>query len=377
MADVIEINDIEALDDYREAWHRLLPGTPHASFFHTLEWLETYWKHLRRDQALKVLVVKSGERVIGIVPLVVRRETYRLATVRVLTYPLDNCGTWYGPIGPMPGTTMLAAMQYIREAPRDWDMIELRWCGASNGSLDKSSRAMRVAGLLTAKQSHQSTSIVELDGNWEGYLASRSHNHRHRIRSVLRRGFENGDIRYFRHRPAAESSGDGDPRWDVYDDCEAVACASWQATANVGNTLSHDETRSFYRDAHAAAARLGMIDVNVVYVGERPVSFIYNYHYAGCVSGIRTGFDPAFDGMGSTVVLKTLEDSCRLGDTMFDFGPGEWEYKRRLRTRVESSYRLTYMPLISWRSQAVHLTRWAKSRIGSSGETMPLKAVPA
>ena len=67
-------------------------------------------------------------------------------------------------------------------------------------------------------------------------------------------------------------------------------------------------------------------------------------------------------------MLKTIEDSCRRGDRMIDFGPGEREHKRRLRTRTESTYRLTYTPIDSWRSQAVRLTRWAKGRLARKAE---------
>ena len=54
-------------------------------------------------------------------------------------------------------------------------------------------------------------------------------------------------------------------------------------------------------------------------------------------------------------MLRSIEDSCRRGDRTIDFGPGEREHKRRLRTRTESTYRLTYTPIDSWRSQAVRL----------------------
>jgi hypothetical protein len=74
------------------------------------------------------------------------------------------------------------------------------------------------------------------------------------------------------------------------------------------------------------------------------------------------GYDPAVaeKGLGSSLVLKFVQDSIERGDSMIDFGPGEREHKRRLRNRTESTYQLTYTPIDSWRSQAVRLTRWAK-----------------
>ena len=66
-----------------------------------------------------------------------------------------------------------------------------------------------------------------------------------------------GRAEYVRHRPLPASEGDGDPRWDLYAMCEAVAQASWQSHVTNGNTLTHERVREYFRDAHDAAARLG------------------------------------------------------------------------------------------------------------------------
>jgi CelD/BcsL family acetyltransferase involved in cellulose biosynthesis len=167
-----------------------------------------------------------------------------------------------------------------------------------------------------------------------------------------------------RHRPGPAREGDGDPRWDLYEMCETAALASWQGSATNGNTITHDRVRDYCRDAHATAARLGMVDLNVLSLADRPVAFLYNYHYQGRITALRTGYDASagHDGVGSALILKSIEDSIARGDESIDFGPGEREHKRRLRTRMETSYRLNYTPLGSLRSQAVNWSRWAKKR---------------
>jgi CelD/BcsL family acetyltransferase involved in cellulose biosynthesis len=144
--------------------------------------------------------------------------------------------------------------------------------------------------------------------------------------------------------------------------CEMTAAASWQSDVTNGNTLSHERVRGFYRDAHAAAARLGMVDVNVLLFEGRPAAFLYGYHCNGQVFLMRTGFDPAFGehAFGAALALRSIQDSIIRGDQLIDFGQGEREHKRRLRTRTESTYRLTYTPINSWRSQTVRWTRWAR-----------------
>ena len=79
-----------------------------GSFFQSLDWLRVYWRHFGAGQQLRVLVVTSCGEPMGIVPLVVRRETTRVGEVRVLTYPLDDWGTYFGPIGSRRRTILRA-----------------------------------------------------------------------------------------------------------------------------------------------------------------------------------------------------------------------------------------------------------------------------
>jgi CelD/BcsL family acetyltransferase involved in cellulose biosynthesis len=362
MVEVVEINDVEELSGYRMLWNSFFAATPNASFFHTIDWLETCWRHFGQDQKLRALIPHAAGEPLGILPLCVRREKHRLSTIRVLTYPLDNWGTWFGPIGPNPAATMMAAMQHIRRSRRDWDMLELRWVAADDTEGGRSARALRIAGMLSDKQEYQETSLIDLPSEWDAYLASKSHSLRRHYRHVLRELFDSGRAKFVRHRPLPATEGDGDPGWNYYDMCEAVARASWQAAVTHGNTLTHDRVREFFRDAHTAASRLGMADINVLKVDGQPAAFLYGYHCRGQVTALRTGFDPATSGVGSALMFQVLKDCCQRGDHLFDFGSGEREHKRRLRTRTELTYRLTYTPIDSWRSQTVRLTRWAKNR---------------
>ncbi|MGQ9504850.1 MAG: hypothetical protein ACUVQR_08065, partial [Thermogutta sp.] len=84
--------------------------------------------------------------------LVVKRESSRLGTLRVLTYPLDNWGDFYGPIGPNPTATLLTALRYIAEGERDWNAVDLRWVDRERCDHDRTPAAMRQVGLKPAVQ---------------------------------------------------------------------------------------------------------------------------------------------------------------------------------------------------------------------------------
>lgn len=371
MAEVIEVNDIEELASYRLAANKLLADTPRASFFHSIDWLEAYWRHYGEGQRLRALVVRAAGQTIGIVPLVVRTRASRIGPVRVLTYPLDQWGCWYGPLGANQAATLALALRHIEHTPRDWDLVELPWVDHERSDRGRTLQAMKGLGWRAAAEPMQAVSHIDFSGGpgfsgrHEAYIASRSSKHRHEVRRACRRVHEAGRVEFIRHRPAPLRDGDGDPRWDLYDACEQVAAKSWQAGSTTGTTLTHASCRPFLRDAHAAAARNGAADLCLLKLDGTPVAFAYNYHRDGRLFGLRMGFDQSASlpsGLGKTLTDHLIEDSFRRGDRLFELGEGDEPYKHALRTGVATPWRLMHAPVSAWRGKAVVIRRRWRQR---------------
>jgi CelD/BcsL family acetyltransferase involved in cellulose biosynthesis len=369
MIDVVQLTDIDALEDYRLAWEFLLEQTASASFFQALDWLECYWKHYGADQTLRVLVVKDDHRPLGILPLVIRREFSRIGSLRVLTYPLHDWGSFYGPIGPHPTATLMAGLRHIAlssvRGRRDWDLLDLRWIDLVGGDRGRTQRAMEQAGFPPLKQKWDETSVIDLAVGWQGYWSSRDKKFRKNIERCERRLAEQGAIEFVRHRPCPLRCGGGDPRWDLYDECLSIAQRSWQGDSEDGTTLSHSQVRSFLRDAHEAAAKCGAADLNMLLISGKPVAYAYNYVYQGRVYGLRKGYDSEYRAQRPGLVLQKmmLEDGARLGDRSYDLGVGSSESKTSWQTGVSASYRYTYFPLTPVRAQLLRLNRLVRRRL--------------
>jgi CelD/BcsL family acetyltransferase involved in cellulose biosynthesis len=338
-----EINDPAGLAALAPLWRTLLAQTPGASFFHSLDWLATYWKHFGGGQRLRVLVVDDGGAV-GILPLVVRRVRRRLGIVRVLTYPLDDWGSFYGPLGGDPVGTLAGGLSHVLRAPRDWHVIELPWVDALASDGGATRAAFDRIGLETCRERRQTSAIINLAqlGSWDSYWGTRQSRWRNNVRRSEKKLACRGKVTYVRHRPGAS----GDPRWDWYDACETIARASWQAGSQSGTTLVHDSVRAFLRDCHGTAAAAGALDLNLLLLDDRPVAFNYAYHYGGHVYGLRTGYDAraAAEGAGSVLQARMIADSFARGDHTYDLGPDYLECKRYWLTETRGGFRYTYFP---------------------------------
>ncbi len=313
MITVREINEIAGLAEIRALWGELLAKTPGASFFQSLEWLETYWEHFGAGQRLRTLVVSFNEKPIGILPLVIRQQRRMLGSVRVLGYPLDDWGSFYGPLGLDPATVLLAGGAHIRATRRDWDLFELAWVDAQGLDGGRTRRSLAEAGLKTSADRGPLSALIELDAHhdWESYWQSRGSHWRNNVRRSERKLSQKGEIRYLRYRPPANLEGESpDARWDWYEACETIARSSWQGTSKTGTTLTHEAIRPFLRDCHLRAVELGALDLNLLFVDDRPAAFNYAYHHRGYVFGLRTGFDPslAAEGAGTVLQARMIED---------------------------------------------------------------------
>jgi CelD/BcsL family acetyltransferase involved in cellulose biosynthesis len=357
---VLQIESLEELKGYWLVWQHLLAKTRGATWFHTLEWLTAYWRHSSADQQLRVLVVQHERGTVGILPLVLRTETTRLGSVRVLTYPLADWGTQFGPLGDQPALTLFAGCQHIARQRRAWDIFDLRWVLRDEHDAWRTPTAMHAVGFSTTEGVWCRSARIDLEGGWEAYWAARDSRWRSNVRRSERRLARSGCVTHVRHRPEGAARGDADPRWDLLEDCLLVARRSWQGDADDGTTLSHPEVSALVREAHAAAVRAGAVDLHLLYVDGRPAAFNYGYHYRGHFYGLRQGYDAeiADGGAGNVLMARVIQGCCEVGDQTMDLGPGSLWAKRHWQTGIATSYHYTHYPRFAPRAQ---LLRWKRS----------------
>jgi len=364
MESVREINAAGELADLERHWRRLVEQTPGASFFHFPAWLDAYWRHSGAGQKLRVLVALRHGQPIGILPLVVRTEKTKVGPLRVLTYPLDAWGSFYGPIGPDPAAVLRAGLEHVRRTERDWDVLEPRWLGAPGTKPGDTGRAMQEAGFQAIPSVFDRTAILVFRASWDDHLARQPRRWRRNLRADQRKLTRQGKVEFVRYRPGGRAQDEQDPRWDLYDACERVARRSWQGRSTTGTTLSHESARSLLRELHEAAAAEGTVDLNLLLLDGDPAAFVYNYHYRGRLYGLRMGYDAdrCRDGAGNVLLSWVISDSFARGDRLYDLGVGSLDWKQSFATRIVPILRYSHCHPSALRAQLLRLKRWMDSR---------------
>jgi CelD/BcsL family acetyltransferase involved in cellulose biosynthesis len=244
MMHIDEINDLAGLESLRLTWQTLLRQTANPTYFQSLDWLLTYLQHYGQNQRLRVLVVESKGQTIGILPLVVRSQKTSVGNLRVLTYPLDDWGSFYAPLGGNPTATLVAGLRHIQNTHRDWDLLDLRWVDRDGLDRGRSPNALRLVGFAAHEQRRAVSAQIELPSTCDEYWNSRDRKFRANVRRSERLLHQAGEVRFVRYRPQGVMHDDADPRFDLYDTCVQIAAASWQANQGAVSTLTSSAIRA-------------------------------------------------------------------------------------------------------------------------------------
>ncbi len=374
MAQVTFLDRMSDLDDLHLVWRRLWQDTRGATFFQTLDWLKLYLSHFQPGQSLRVAVVESRGEIQGIVPLVLRVEATKLGPVRVLTYPLADWGSFYGPLGCNPTASLVACFRALQGRKRDWDLLDLRWVNQFELDQGRTPVALEATGFPAQSRVWRTTAVIDFAGSWQQYLATRTSKFRNNLRRAESAAAEAGNLTFQRYRPLAFREGGEEPDWDLFHECVAVAAESWQGSSQNGTTLSHLQVRDFFRDLFGLAAHHGALDVNQLRMNGQLIAFTFNLHTRGNLQGLRLGYSPEWSAIspGRLIMARSVEDSLERGDHRLDLGGETMSFKRPWLTRTLDSYRHTYYPLSSWRGQLLRLKHNWNDRMHER-EPMPAK----
>ncbi len=229
MLQVVEINAIEHLESIRLRWTSLVYETPGASFFHTLDWLQVYWRHARGDQSLRVLLVHRNGAIIGILPLVLRQETNATGSTNTLTYPTIDRTQFFGPIGPNPTATLVASLRHLAAELRAWDALGLSRFGEHDNG--RTANAMTIAELPPEAEFDGVLTKICLDASWPQGLAPLEPQCADELQSLEDDRTLLGDLKFDRIRTVDHCYDEDELLREAIDQCFALLKSSPTTTA--------------------------------------------------------------------------------------------------------------------------------------------------
>jgi CelD/BcsL family acetyltransferase involved in cellulose biosynthesis len=304
----------EAFESLADEWDDLVRAMPRPSPFLLHGWLAEWWRHYGQGAELAVAVARRDGRVVGALPLVVRRR----AGLRVASFMGDR-------LAVLPDL-LLCEDADPSVASRLTQWIAGGGCDVADfHGLPAGSRIAAVLGPRLGVTERIEAPVLDLAEGWDAvYRAKTTSKKRNLHRRRRRQLGELGEL-------TVSVARDPDELEPALEEAFRLHALRWEGRPD-GSGFTTPTGMRFHR---AALRRLAAIDVpriTTLRVDGRPIAFHYWFALAGCMYVHRLAFDPAVARWSPGLVntLDAIESAAGEGMTRVEFLGGGERYKVEL-----------------------------------------------
>jgi CelD/BcsL family acetyltransferase involved in cellulose biosynthesis len=324
-----------------EEWNALVRQSSNDTLTLTHEWMTTWWEVFGDGRELYILLVRDGNELIGIAPMLKRTvQHYGVLPFRRIEFlasgeeEADEICSDYLDFILKRGREEEALdliLRYIYEKDADWDEVLLTDVAGDSVNLPLVKGFCEESGIKMQQMRDELAIYLPLTKNFEQVIEEISPSFRRKIRHD-RRAFAafGGEIRLIDNEEQFEAG---------FEALIELHRARWISRGGEGVFASEKFTR-FHRLFAAKALRNSWLRLYVAFKDNKPLAAIYNFVYNNKVHYYQSGFRQENSGLQSPGVLMQaycIENSIQEGFDEFDFLKGkEGSYKFRWQPQTRS-----------------------------------------
>jgi CelD/BcsL family acetyltransferase involved in cellulose biosynthesis len=310
------VSTADGFDALAPEWDDLVRAMPRPSPFLLHGWLGEWWRHYGAGAELAVHVARRRGRLVGALPLVVRRR----AGLRVASFMGDRQAV-LPDVLLAPGTDGDVCEQLVRRL--SCDVVDFH--GLPAGSRIASALGPRLDAIARVE-----APVLDIAGGWEAvYQAKTSSKKRNLHRRRRRQLGELGRLEVAVARTRDELV-------PALEEAFALHARRWEGRPD-GSCFATSAGRRFHRAVVERLAEIEVPRIVTLRLDGRAIAFHYYFALAGSMYVHRLAFDPALGRYSPGLVntLDAIEAAAREGLTRVEFLGGDERYKVELADRFE------------------------------------------
>jgi CelD/BcsL family acetyltransferase involved in cellulose biosynthesis len=357
------IRDLDRFNSMATEWDRLVDRSPVERVFLSHAWLSTWWETFAADRELHIIAVKSGDELVGAVPMMRgRRNIYGV--------PLDSIESIYNPHTPRWDFIIADGLNHAvyrlvwshLHDQADCDMIVLNQVPDPSGTIAAVESYARGNGWLTGQWGAPPSPYIPLSCTYEEFFGTLKGGYRYNLRKRHERLSKVGpvDVEVITDRQAVR---------EAMQDGLRIEAAAWKGTKGTA-ILSDPAVTEFYVRLAERQADLGQLRLTFLRVGGKRISFNYILSTQKKLYGVKIGYDPEYHtySPGNMHLGLILQDACEEQIAEYDFlgVDDEWKldwtkstrghrwlflFRNHLRPRLAHFLKFTFVPEIKNRVQ--------------------------
>jgi CelD/BcsL family acetyltransferase involved in cellulose biosynthesis len=311
MSYVLTVENFDSLASYRaNLSHSLRWNSP----FVLPLWLKVWWQEFGAEAELYLSTVRQREKVIGIVPLLVREGRASLIG------SVDVCD--YLDFVVVPGRErdfFSVLLDDLRE--KGINQLDLRPLRPDSTVLTHLVSIAQNRGYEVLCRPEDVSLELDLPSTWDEYLAILTAKQRHEVRRKLRRLAEAGKVDYHFVEDSVA----------VHDAMDAFLKMFTESRTDKAVFLTA-QMESFFRSLADNMAEVGLLRLGILELDTQPTAMVMCVDYNDCMYLYNSAYNPQYNSLSVGLLCKVLciKESIQEGKKRFDFLKGAETYKYHL-----------------------------------------------
>lgn len=293
------------------------------SVFMLPEWMQTWWQIFGEGLKPYIRIVKDGDKIIGIAPLMIKDNTvYLIGNTDVCDYVdfIIASGSEQEFFN-----TLLDDLK--KNGIKTLDLKHVR----PDSTVVKNLIPLAEGRKCKVTSEQEAVSFeMDLPSSYDEYIQVLSTKQRHEVRRKLRRLNEEGKIEYRFIEECSELPAALDTFFRMFTESREDKAA-----------FLTDRMKSYFRLLADNMRKIGLLKLGVLELDGKPVAEIMCFDYNDCIYLYNSGYDPQYVSLSVGLLSKVfaIENSIARGKKRFDFLKGAETYKGHLGGQEVPLYR--------------------------------------
>jgi len=305
---------VESLDGVTSSWNELRHCLKWGSIFVLPAWLKVWWEVFGSGAELYLRTLRQREKIIGLAPLLVNKETASFIG------STDVCD--YLDFVIIPGREQdffKVMLDDLRE--KGINQLDLRPLRPDSTVLSHLVSIAQNRGYEVLCHPEDVSLVLDLPSTWDEYLAILNKKQRHEVRRKLRRLWEAGNVE---HR-CVEVGREVEDYLDIF-------LKLFSLSRDEKASFMNPKMESFFRSLAKAMAEIGLLRLGIIQLDKVPVAMTMGFDYNDSHYLYNSAYDPQFNYLSVGLLCKVLclKESIEKGRKKWDFLKGGEPYKYQL-----------------------------------------------
>jgi CelD/BcsL family acetyltransferase involved in cellulose biosynthesis len=327
----MEIRLVESEEEFhllREEWNQILSKSLHNCFFLTWEWVYTWWKKLKGERRLFILLAIDEEKIVGIAPFIISSfKIFKVIKIKVINFlaqgePADSDYLDFIILPDYVEVVLENFVDYLKRVKNDWDAINLCDILDSSPYISHFCKNLRKKN-LSFKVTHipEGSPYIVLPSSWEDYLKSIGYKTRYNLRKFDRKLKKDYQVEFKKIEDKKEIEENfykfiemHEKRWEEKGEFDYFLMPSFD---------------QFNLEVINLALEKGWLEFYVLLINNREAGYLYGFNYDKKIYGYQASFDSQFGryGLGMLQISYWIKNSIEKGLKEFHFLSGDEPHK--------------------------------------------------